>query len=337
VREYDFATGNELQSVTIPSVFTDNKRNNLGFESLARNASGTKMWTANEAALTVDGPTATTAQGTTVRLLELDVSGSSITAGSQFAYEVEPVHATGLSSISGLSELVSLPDGTLLALERSFAALADPDPTFLSSLYEIDFTGATDVSQPPLDDGFDGETFTPVGKELLWSGQAGGGSGQNLEGLTLGPQLPNGDWVLLGVVDDVDPFSSNTIVSLLLTSTTSTGGDADFDQDGDVDGADFLIWQRNFGTGTTLAQGDADNSGGVDDADLAIWETQFAAGAGQQPNLHTVPEPSSLMLTLLAAISALFATRTGQKSGSPSFLIQAIITVAHRCTGCLTT
>ena len=37
----------------------------------------------------------------------------------------------------------------------------------------------------------------------------------------------------------------------------STFGSADFDADGDVDGADFLTWQRGFGVGTTKVQGDA--------------------------------------------------------------------------------
>ena len=38
----------------------------------------------------------------------------------------------------------------------------------------------------------------------------------------------------------------------------------DFDSDGDVDGADFLTWQRGFGGPGTLATGDADADGDVD-------------------------------------------------------------------------
>ncbi|TWU26076.1 hypothetical protein [Bythopirellula polymerisocia] len=74
--------------------------------------------------------------------------------------------------------------------------------------------------------------------------------------------------------------------------------DADFDQDGDVDGKDFLTWQRGFGTGSTLAEGDANGNGSVGPEDLAIWKTQYGntplAGAAT-----AVPEPSSAAVVLL--------------------------------------
>ncbi|QEG33206.1 hypothetical protein Pr1d_04670 [Bythopirellula goksoeyrii] len=77
---------------------------------------------------------------------------------------------------------------------------------------------------------------------------------------------------------------------------------ADFDGDGDVDGRDFLIWQRNFNTGTTMAQGDANGDSMVNGADLAIWQNQY----GTSPLTATfaaVPEPSALLLGLVAAMS----------------------------------
>ncbi len=57
---------------------------------------------------------------------------------------------------------------------------------------------------------------------------------------------------------------------------------ADFDIDGDVDGADFLAWQRGFGTivpNATKTDGDADNDTDVDADDLNIWESQFGTAA----------------------------------------------------------
>jgi hypothetical protein len=55
---------------------------------------------------------------------------------------------------------------------------------------------------------------------------------------------------------------------------TGGGLDGDFDNDGDVDGVDFLVWQR----GTHTA------------ADLALWKSNF--GATSVAAVESVPEPS---------------------------------------------
>ncbi len=298
VREFSLVTGSQLQNVTIPSVFA-NRVANRGFESLARSPDGSTMWTANEQALTVDGLPATATAGTTVRLMRMDVSVDSVTAAEQYAYPVEKIHGSSTlgSPQSGLSDLVALPDGTLLALERSVAFTS---PFYLTRIYEVDSTGATDLSVAPFASGLIGQSFTPVGKELLWSGAADNASGQNLEGLTLGPRLANGDWVLLGAVDDGDPVSTNTIVAFPLSSNPS----ADFDDDGDTDGIDFLAWQRGFGRsiGATHAAGDADRDGDVDADDLTLWQSAYPAPLSTYP--LAVPEPDSVVLFLLAVATS---------------------------------
>ncbi|TWU26019.1 hypothetical protein [Bythopirellula polymerisocia] len=82
---------------------------------------------------------------------------------------------------------------------------------------------------------------------------------------------------------------------------------ADFDGDGDVDGADFLTWQRGYGIGTTLSQGDANNDGSVNGADLTIWQDQY----GSSPLFATVavPEPTAMILLLAAAACGLVTRR----------------------------
>ncbi len=77
---------------------------------------------------------------------------------------------------------------------------------------------------------------------------------------------------------------------------------ADFDGDGDIDGQDFLVWQRGFGleaqADNTL--GDADFSGVVDADDLAVWQEQY----GVPELLATViPEPTSWMLISAALLA----------------------------------
>jgi len=86
---------------------------------------------------------------------------------------------------------------------------------------------------------------------------------------------------------------------------------ADFDDDGDVDGDDFMAWQRGFGTliDAMKLDGDADSDGDVDADDLAIWEMTYgstglliAFGAST-----AVPEPSSIALLGLAiTVGSLF-------------------------------
>ena len=84
--------------------------------------------------------------------------------------------------------------------------------------------------------------------------------------------------------------------------------DADFDNNGIVDGKDFLVWQRGFGinSGATNAQGDADQNGKVDSADLAVWKGHYGL-ASAAPAAGAIPEPGSLVLAAFAA--SLLASR----------------------------
>lgn len=87
----------------------------------------------------------------------------------------------------------------------------------------------------------------------------------------------------------------------------TTGPDADFDGDGDIDGSDFLIWQQGFGLAgqTDNSNGDADGNGVVDGLDVTAWETQY----GTSPLIAVsavVPEPTTgTLLALALATSAL--------------------------------
>ncbi len=103
------------------------------------------------------------------------------------------------------------------------------------------------------------------------------------------------------------PGTGRDVVLMGLSSETVAVDDADFDGDNDVDGADFLIWQRNLGAGSTQTTGDANGDGLVNASDLAIWQNQYgttpAAGAA-----GAVPEPGAAALAALAGL-ALSATR----------------------------
>jgi hypothetical protein len=103
-------------------------------------------------------------------------------------------------------------------------------------------------------------------------------------------------------------FPTITLDQLLVT------GDADFDNDGEVDGEDFLIWQRNVGVGSTHEMGDANGDSMVNGEDLAVWEGQYGSVGGLSGLVVSTPEPSSGVLSGLALLGVALLRRNHQRT-----------------------
>jgi hypothetical protein len=134
-------------------------------------------------------------------------------------------------------------------------------------------------------------------------------------GVATGNPFAGGSWARSGSGISSRDVLNNTWHSLAFTPNfnfnafaqnpiaAEPSGNADFDGDGDVDGRDFLAWQRGFGitSGAPSAQGDANGDGAVDAADLEFWQSQY--GAEELSALHlppsalnSIPEPSTGLL-----------------------------------------
>lgn len=223
---YRFDAGGTLQgALTIPSVFTAGLRDNLGFESLALGPDG-HVWTANEEALDSDGPVSSFTDGTIVRLQRFDAS---FAPAGQWGYVTEriPGDITGSGTgrdieLSGVVDMVVLPDGAVLVMERAFGG--DPQslgfPIFEIRIYEIDFGGATDTSELAA---LSAGSFTPVAKTLLWEDTFTLGTGlADFEGIALGPVATNGDILAVLVADDNGGTSQQVLKSLRIAVPAST-------------------------------------------------------------------------------------------------------------------
>jgi len=177
---------------------------NQGFESLTITRDGKTLWTANERALLCDGNLRTPAEPfgstTKVRLLRFELSEGEAKSRAQFVYQTSGVHDVG--GQIGLCDLASLPDGRLLALERSAAQNLQGRKSIRTRIYVVDVAGATDVSGPEYRDGLKDKPVTKVSKSLLYDGFVFDDDGENVEGLCLGPQVQKGRYIVVGVVDD---------------------------------------------------------------------------------------------------------------------------------------
>jgi hypothetical protein len=102
---------------------------------------------------------------------------------------------------------------------------------------------------------------------------------------------------------------------LLGVEQLADGRQADFDADGDVDGSDFLVWQRGLGGSAGPPGGDANGDGVVNGADLKFWKVQFGQPDGNASS--AVPEPSSWALALLSLHGLVLGVQLKRAGNTP--------------------
>jgi 3-phytase/alkaline phosphatase D len=182
-------------------------RTNLGFESLAVTPDGRKLVTAGEAALAQDGPAPGFGQDSLARILVYDLRKRMPT--EEFVYVTDPwAEPSAIFGVNGVVELLPIDDvGTMLAMERSFSVggVLGGGTGNVVVIYEISTAGASDVLT--IDDLYDESTntpvsFTPVSKRLVFEFDSLGRPIDNIEGMTFGPELPDGRRSIVIVSDD---------------------------------------------------------------------------------------------------------------------------------------
>jgi hypothetical protein len=207
VREFDLKTGNQRGELPIPQRYipdaSDQKQqqgvvDNFGFESLTIDPETFspggldpfRLFVATEAPLMQDlDPD----NGIKIRLLHYIMVDKTPQLISENLYPLDPVP---LSVLNGLTELVTVGGGQFLSLERSFGLSG-----YSARIYQVAVGAATDTSRI---NSFKGRSaiVEPVRKKLLLDLKDLDIPLYNLEGMTLGPRLPDGSQSLVLVSDD---------------------------------------------------------------------------------------------------------------------------------------
>ncbi len=232
IKEFDLQTGQALRDLPIPEQYQPLRedgrqvrgiRDNLGFESLTINPGSYgsiglepfRLFVATEAALAQDLDA--TAGETRNRLLHYMIDAGQITTPLRrtpsalvVSEHLYPLASPPAQTIAhGLTELLALDQGGhFLGLERSFGG-----GEFTVRLFQLATGGANDIRDRP---SLQGELrgVAPIRKQLLLDLRALGIRLDNLEGMTLGPQLPDGSPSLVLVSDD--NFRSEQVTQFLL-------------------------------------------------------------------------------------------------------------------------
>ena len=185
-------SGKFLEQIALPEQYipsTSHARgvyNNLAFEGLTFSTDRQHLFAATENALVQDGPKATLEHGSPVRILTLDLSSGKVIA--EYIYITDPIPVKALNNgwnDNGLTEILSLSDGSFLVAERAFAAGIG----FNIRLYHVNFKGATNVLGKSSINGLD---VTPVNKErvmIIENDDLGIKYIDNIEAMSFGPEI----------------------------------------------------------------------------------------------------------------------------------------------------
>lgn len=210
------------------------RQDNRGFEGLAITPDGKKLYAVLQDPL-VNEPTPNNGRnGRNLRIVVFDndpVSSTYGTSIAQYAYQLELqadvrqriLDAGGTATSTnprqgrniGLSAIVALNDHEFLVLERDNRGIGVDDPdgnNVIGSkrVYKIDVTGATNIAGLTLPDDGDlaGAGITPVTKSAVFIDLAAdtvlpnGKKAEKWEGLTIGPRLKKGAYLILAGTDN---------------------------------------------------------------------------------------------------------------------------------------
>jgi hypothetical protein len=167
-------------------------RPNQSFEGLTLTPDGEFLFVAMEEPLIEDGPVPNTERGALVRITKFHVDSRKPIA--QYAYPLDRSAPT--ADTNGISDLVALSGTSFLVIER--AGTSTPGITPVVRIYHAEIGSATDVlaySSLP------GAAIRPMIKSLAFD-FADVSPVDNVEGITLGPLLPDGRQSVILVSDD---------------------------------------------------------------------------------------------------------------------------------------
>lgn len=214
--------GSYVRDLPIPAnekmTATSGPRQNLVLEGITYAGFGSLVASSVEGPLLQDGPEPTTTKGSLSRITLQSRFGPVL---AQYAYPQDPIFASpnppGTFSTTGISSLLAVDQADptrYLVMERAFVTGVGNK----IRIYEIDTKGATNIAKTP--SLADAKDVKPVNKRLLADlADFNLSTVDNVEGMTWGPRLPNGERSLILVSDN--NFSATQVTQFIALAVPS--------------------------------------------------------------------------------------------------------------------
>jgi hypothetical protein len=205
IKEFSLTSGKEINNLPIPDKFLPSSegkkgvRNNLALENLTITPDKQYLFTASENALIQDGTEAKSGVPTYCRILRYNLATNQ--PDKEYLYKTEAVkpliNLTGKYA-QGLPDLHAIDNqGHFISIERAFTGLG-----FGISLFQVSLEDATDISNINSLIATNLKDIKPVQKKLLLDLRKLDVLLDNVEGLTLGSRLGDGQLSLILVSDN---------------------------------------------------------------------------------------------------------------------------------------
>ena len=195
--------GNFLNTFTLPENLKMQQeekgpRNNGTLEGIAFDSKFKTIYSHTEEPLFEDGDQANASKGGLIRLYQFDTKTKKNTA--QFGYKLEPIalepNPKGSFAVNGVSAIQYYGKNQLLVIERSYSTGTQACTV---KVFLCDLNNATNVTDYP---SLQNQKFKLASKKLILNMDDLGIFIDNVEGITFGPKLANGNQSIIFVSDN---------------------------------------------------------------------------------------------------------------------------------------
>jgi len=195
--------GNFLNTFTLPENLKMQQeekgpRNNGTLEGIAFDSKFKTIYSHTEEPLFEDGDQANASKGGLIRLYQFDTKTKKNTA--QFGYKLEPIalepNPKGSFAVNGVSAIQYYGKNQLLVIERSYSTGTQACTV---KVFLCDLNNATNVTDYP---SLQNQKFKLTSKKLILNMDDLGIFIDNVEGITFGPKLANGNQSIIFVSDN---------------------------------------------------------------------------------------------------------------------------------------